>query len=70
MTIFVQFSDEACTKIISCFVGPQDASSWSNLGEVEASDPRWRIFYEQMTDASKPFWPPPENEAAALGRGD
>ncbi|MBX9498241.1 hypothetical protein J8Z86_19440 [Yersinia enterocolitica] len=60
MTIIVQFSDEKETKIISWFASmPPVPAQFPNIGEVEASDPRWEIFYNMM-NPSIPGMPKPE----------
>lgn len=48
--IYVQFSDQSNTSIISVFAGPQDPEVWPNLGEVSESDPRYLAFFNPPLD--------------------
>lgn len=49
MSIIIQFSDSSETVIISYFSAmPPYPEQFPNLGEVEASDPRWEIYYDSM----------------------
>lgn len=53
--MFVQFSDETKTKIISVFGGRQDEAVWPNQGEVDEDDPRYLGFrpllpFSDLTD--------------------
>lgn len=59
-TIYVQFSDDTETLIVSIFGGPQDPEYWPNQGQVEASDPRYKVFYDALPDCVKEYWPVPE----------
>ncbi|WP_448647201.1 phage tail protein [Pseudomonas mohnii] len=43
--MFVQFSDESQTKVISIFGCPQDEAVWPNQGEVDEDDPRYLAFH-------------------------
>jgi hypothetical protein len=43
-TIYVQFSDELETTIISVFAGPQNPDDWPRQGEVASTDPRYLDF--------------------------
>ncbi|CND89490.1 hypothetical protein [Yersinia enterocolitica] len=59
MTIIVQFSDKKEAVIISWFSAmPPSPAQFPNLGEVEASDPRWKVFYDKM-NPSVPGMPAP-----------
>ncbi|ARB84108.1 hypothetical protein CEQ36_21590 [Yersinia intermedia] len=46
MVLYVQFSDETETTIITWFASPQSSSNFNFLGEVEPSDGRWVAFYD------------------------
>ncbi|EMX8401598.1 hypothetical protein AAHR76_002382 [Yersinia enterocolitica] len=60
MTIIVQFLDKKEAVIISWFSAiPPSPVQFPNLGEVEASDPRWKVFYDKM-NPSVPGMPEPE----------
>ncbi|MDR5815780.1 hypothetical protein QCE62_19525 [Caballeronia sp. LZ033] len=50
-TIYVQFSDDTDTTIISYFSCPQDPDVWANQGTIDSSDPRWKVYF----DAQSPF---------------
>lgn len=47
--MFVQFSDESKTVIVSYFASPQDPSHYLNYGDIELDDPRWGEFYKTMS---------------------
>ncbi|CNF83415.1 hypothetical protein [Yersinia enterocolitica] len=54
MSIIIQFSDETEAVIISWFGAmPPFPEQFPNIGEVEASDPRWKVFYDMMN----PYFP-------------
>ncbi len=60
MTVIVQFSDKKETVIVSWFSAiPPSPVQFPNLGEVEVSDPRWKVFYDMMKP-SVPGMPEPE----------
>lgn len=49
MSIIVQFSDEKETTIISWFASmPLIPDEMPNIGTVQASDPKWRIYYDAV----------------------
>lgn len=48
MGITVQFSDSTQATITSFFASPQSPQSYSNLGVVDASDARWKTFYDSL----------------------
>lgn len=59
MAIIIQFSDKKETEIISWFGAmPPFPEQFPNLGEVEASDLRWNVFYDIM-NPSVPGMPEP-----------
>ncbi|KKL38632.1 hypothetical protein WR30_11280 [Burkholderia contaminans FFH2055] len=47
-TIYVQFSDENGTAIVSIFSAPQNATAYSNLGEVTEADARYATYYNAL----------------------
>lgn len=49
--INVQFSDSGKSAIVSYFSCAQDPKVWPNFGQVDASDARWKAFYE-----TQPLW--------------
>lgn len=53
--IHVQFADDTESGIVSYFPCPQDPKVFQHLGVVEASDPRWHAYYEQLADAGLPL---------------
>lgn len=42
--MFVQFSDDTHTRIVSVFANAQDPEIYPNQGEVEEDDPRYQAF--------------------------
>lgn len=46
--IYVQFSDSNETVIVSVFSAPQDATAYSNLGEVTEADARYSAYYNSL----------------------
>jgi hypothetical protein len=59
-TINVQFSDSSEAAIKAIFCGPQDASYFPNQGNVDATDARWKTYYESLPPALQGFVPSPE----------
>jgi len=57
--MFVQFSDTAETSITSYFTSAQDAADWTNLGEVDANDSRWKAFYNAQIPQVQAILPLP-----------
>lgn len=57
--IYVQFSDSTEQIISSYFSGPQDTSVFQNQGAVEASDPRWKVFYDAQPSMLQQYFPAP-----------
>lgn len=57
--LYVQFSDETETVIISYFASPQNPEYYDFLGEVEVDDPRYVIFYNSMPNDIKQYLPTP-----------
>lgn len=56
-TIYVQFSDDTATTIISCFSCPQDPEVWPNQGAVESNDSRWKTYYDAQSSFIQGFLP-------------
>lgn len=62
--INVQFSDLTPTAVIISYYGTrQNPDYYPNMGEVEATDPRWREFYNNAPPDIRPLLPTPEEEA-------
>ncbi|MDR5757035.1 hypothetical protein [Caballeronia sp. LZ035] len=59
-TINVQFSNSNETAIISFFCSPQDPTDWPNQGVVEATDSRWKDFFNSLPGESQRALPVPE----------
>lgn len=59
-TIYVQFSDDTDTTIISYFSCPQDPDVWPNQGTIESNDPRWKTYYDQQSPFIQGFMPAPD----------
>ncbi|CNF61202.1 hypothetical protein [Yersinia frederiksenii] len=55
----VQFADANEAVIISYFCCQQDPIYYDFLGEVEADDPRYIVFYEKMPDYVQVSLPTP-----------
>lgn len=47
-TVYVQFSDEKETEIVSVFASPADPDCYQFLGEVDESDERLTNFWKQF----------------------
>ena len=60
MVLYVQFSDETETTIITWFSSPQSSEWFDFLGEVEPSDPRYITFYDSLPSYASEGMPPPE----------
>ena len=60
MTLYVQFSDETETAIITWFASPQSSVDFDFLGEVEPSDPRYITFYDSLPGYVNEGMPLPE----------
>lgn len=59
MSLIVQFSDGSKTKIVSWFSAtPPMPEQFSNLGEVEVTDPKWKAYYDSINQLS-PGMPEP-----------
>ena len=61
MKIYVQFSDQASTQIVSVFASPQDPDVFANYGEVDDSDARWGIYYTSLDAVTRVRLPAPTN---------
>lgn len=59
MPIYVQFKDESETEIVSWFGGKPKPDSEPHLGEVEASDQRYKDFYDKRPDCIRDSMPTP-----------
>lgn len=46
--INVQFSDESESEIVSYFSSAQSSDQFDNLGVVEATDDRWRRYFDKL----------------------
>lgn len=57
--LYVQFSDEKETVIISWFCCQQPPGSYPNLGEVFPNDPRYIAYYDSQPDWVKEALPQP-----------
>ncbi|WP_157636146.1 hypothetical protein [Burkholderia ubonensis] len=55
----VQFADSTDAAVISYFGSPQNPSVYSNLGEIDPSDPRWKTYYDQQTSSVQAALPAP-----------
>lgn len=58
-TINVQFGDSTETAIVAYFACAQDPAVYANIGTVDASDSRWKAFYEYFSPASQQLLPTP-----------
>lgn len=58
-TIYVQFSDESESDIVSLFGNPQDEKFWPHQGIVDSSDTRYKLYYDNMTEIARQHWPSP-----------
>jgi hypothetical protein len=58
--INVQFTDASAQVIQAYLASPQDPDLWPNQGTVEASDPRWKVFYDAQPELSRQYLPSPE----------
>ena len=43
-TIYVQFSDETESTVVSYFGGPQDEDAYPHQGPIDTSDKRWEDY--------------------------
>jgi hypothetical protein len=60
MTILnVQFTDDTQTVINGYFNCAQDPSVYKNMGEVDANDARWKIFYDGLPVSISGILPAP-----------
>jgi hypothetical protein len=57
--INVNFSDSTQTTIVAFFGCTQDASIFPNQGTVDASDARWKAFYEAQPIYARGLLPAP-----------
>jgi hypothetical protein len=55
----VQFSDSSGATIIGYFGAPQAPTVWENMGTVEASDARWKTYYDSQPAVLQPYLPAP-----------
>jgi hypothetical protein len=58
-TLNVQFSDATETTIVSYFGSPQDPVAWPNQGAVDASDERWKIYFDSQPPITQRLLPAP-----------
>ncbi len=58
--IVVQFSDSTEATVIGYFASPQNTTEWPNLGSVEASDPRWKAYFELQSAEAQRNLPQPD----------
>lgn len=59
-TLTVQFSDATDAVIVSYFGSPQDPDEFANLGTVDTSDPRWKVFYDACLPLIQAAMPAPD----------
>ncbi|OWS76287.1 hypothetical protein CBW22_07440 [Pantoea sp. VS1] len=59
MDIYVQFSDEKQTLIVSIFSCAQDPEIWPNQGIVDESDPRYKDYWNGMDMLTRMGMPTP-----------
>ncbi|MFP1728043.1 hypothetical protein ACLEDY_05375 [Lonsdalea quercina] len=59
-TIYVQFSDDSESEIVSLFGNPQDEKYWPHQGTVDSSDARYKTYYENMPEIARENWPVPD----------
>lgn len=57
--INVQFSDASESTIVSYFACAQDPKVLPNVGQVQANDVRWKVFYDSQPPATQPDLPAP-----------
>lgn len=57
--MFVQFADSTQTVIVSYFGAPQDESEFPNQGAVDASDARYKTFFNSLPQSATPGMPVP-----------
>jgi len=57
--INVQFSDASQTTVIAYLGSPQDPVHFHNQGQIEASDPRWKVYYDSLPPAMQEGLPEP-----------
>jgi hypothetical protein len=58
-TLIVQFADESEEVIVGYMTGPMEPPL-PNTGEVEASDSRWKAYYNSLPEFVQPWFPAPE----------
>jgi hypothetical protein len=61
MTIYVQFKDDSKTEIVSWFGRKPKPDSEPHVGEVEASDQRYKAYFEKFPEEARMGMPAPEN---------
>ncbi|WP_145562547.1 hypothetical protein [Yersinia aldovae] len=59
MNINVQFSDETESVITALFGGPQSSDDFDFLGEVDANDARYIVFYDALPELFRRSLPEP-----------
>jgi hypothetical protein len=59
MIVNVKFADATEKEVVVYFGSPQDPAQWSNLGEIDTSDPRWSAFYEAQSPSTQASLPNP-----------
>lgn len=58
--IYVQFSDEKETSVVSWYSAKPKPESEPFLGEVKADDPRYKKYYDESSDFVREVMPKPE----------
>ena len=58
--IYVNFTDLSETAIDQHFGAPQDVAVYPNFGSVDATDSRWKTFYEAQPAFIKSYLPTPQ----------
>jgi hypothetical protein len=62
-TLDVQFADATEDRVVSYVGCPQEAAAFPNQGELDASDPRWKTYYDaQDKFCIQPGLPAPTTE--------
>jgi|GEM_PF-1266511 len=70
MKVYVQFSDETETTIVSSFGCPQDATTYPNQAMLDSSDQRYQAFINPASTAAG-LWSAYQDQAkAALAQSD
>ncbi|WP_250507678.1 hypothetical protein [Caballeronia sp. GAFFF3] len=63
-TVYLQFTDETHTKILSYFTCPQDPEQYPHQGTLETDDPLYRDYYESLPLVAQQGMPDPSGGTA------